>query len=115
MMFAMERGDDLWLAPMITNRWTEDGKIIEVRNQPTRFGPVGYKIVSHVRDGYIEASIESPTRTPPKHVVIRIRHPEGRPMKSVTVDGKPYTSFDSVAETVVLPATAATQQIRLAY
>lgn len=115
MMFAMERGDDLWLAPMITDRWMEDGKIIEVRNQPTRFGPVGYKIVSHVRDGYIEASIESPTRTPPKHVVIRIRHPEGRPMKSVTVDGKPHTGFDSVAETVVLPATAATRQIRLTY
>ena len=35
LMFAMDRGDELWLAPMVTNRWLEDGKKIEVRNAPT--------------------------------------------------------------------------------
>ena len=114
-MFATERGDDLWLASMITDRWLEDGKTVEVRNLPTRFGPVAYKIVSHVKDGYVEASVESPMRNPPKHVVIRIRHPEGKPMKSVTVDGKPHTDFDPVAETVLLTPAAATQKVRVVY
>ena len=41
-MFAMDRGDELWLAPMVTNRWLQDGRKIEVRNAPTRFGKVSY-------------------------------------------------------------------------
>jgi hypothetical protein len=114
-MLATERGDDLWLAPMITDRWLEDGKTVEVRNLPTRFGPVAYKIVSHVKEGYVEASVESPTRNPPKHVVIRIRHPEGKRMKSVAVDGKPSTDFDPIAETVQLTAGSATRKVRVEY
>jgi hypothetical protein len=114
-MLATERGDDLWLAPMVPDCWLEDGKTVEVRNLPTRFGPVAYKIVSHVKDGYVEASVESPMRNPPKHVVIRIRHPEGKPMKSVTVDGKPHTDFDPVAKTVLLTPTAAAQKVRVVY
>jgi len=95
--------------------WLKDGMTVAVRNAPTRFGPVGYRIVSHVRDGYIEAAIESPARNPPKRVVIRIRHPEGKPMKSVTVDGKPHKDFDTIAETVGLTVAAETQKLRVEY
>ena len=105
MMFVMERGDELWLAPMITNRWLEDGKNVTVRNAPTRFGSVDYSIVSHANDGRIEASIEPPKRNPPKQIVIRIRHPQGKIMKSVTVDGKPYADFDPITETIRLSST----------
>lgn len=114
-MFAVDRGDDLWLAPMTTDRWLKDGKTIEVRNLPTRFGPVAYKIVSHVNDGYAEASVGSPTRNPPKHVVIRVRHPEGKRIKAVTVDGKPYADFDPKTETVRLAPAGQAIQIRVEY
>jgi hypothetical protein len=114
-MFVMERGDELWLAPMITNRWLEDGQTIAVRNAPTRFGPVVYRMNSHVRDGYIEASIEPPTRTPPKRVVIRIRHPEGKPMRSVTVDGKPHQDFDASKEYVSVQPTGGRVTVRAGY
>lgn len=114
-MFATERGDELWLAPMVTDHWLEDGKKIEVRNAPTRFGPVAYKIDSHVRDGYIEAVVESPTRTPPKHIVIRIRHPEGKTIKAVTVDGVAHADFDPTAETVRLTPAARPIRVRVEY
>jgi hypothetical protein len=54
-------------------------------------------------------------RNPPKHMVIRIRHREGKPMKSVALDGKPHTDFDSVAKTVLLIPAAATQKVRVLY
>ena len=65
MMFALERGDDLWLAPLTPCDWLADGKKIVVQNAPTRFGPVSYSIVSSVADGRIDAEIEPPTRKTP--------------------------------------------------
>jgi hypothetical protein len=115
MMFAMDRGDELWLAPMVTNRWLGDGKRVAIRNAPTRFGPVGYEIVSHAGQGSIEASIEPPKRNPPKQIVIRIRHPEGKTMKAVTVNGQPHTDFDATREIVRLAPTAQPIQVRAQY
>jgi hypothetical protein len=114
-MFVMDRGDELWLAPMVTNRWLEDGKKVVVRNAPTRFGPVAYNIVSHVDQGYIEASIEPPTRKSPKKIVIRIRHPDGKPMQSVTIDGKPHSDFDPTAETIRLSPSSSALRLKVAY
>ncbi len=64
-LFAMDRGDELWLAPMISNRWLEDGQRVEVRNAPTRFGPTSYSIVSSAAGGHIDAVVEPPTRVAP--------------------------------------------------
>lgn len=114
-LFATDRGDELWLAPFVTNNWLKDGMTVAAGKIPTRFGPTSYRITSHVRDGYIEASVDSPKRNPPKHVVLRVRHPEGKPIASVTVDGKPHADFDVKAETVTLAPTANTQKLRIEY
>jgi hypothetical protein len=102
-MFAMERGNELWLAPMITSRWLEDGKRVEVRNAPTRFGKVSYSITSWAASGHIDAEIQPPTRQPPTRLVIRVRHPDGKPMRAVAVNGKPHRDFDPAKECVTLP------------
>jgi hypothetical protein len=39
MMFVMERGNELWLAPFVTNQWLRDGMRVEIRHAPTNFGP----------------------------------------------------------------------------
>jgi hypothetical protein len=110
-MFVLDRDDELWLAPMVTNRWLQDGMKVEVRNAPTRFGPVSYKIASAAAAGHIDAEIQPPTRGTPKRLVIRLRHPEGKPMKAVTVNGKPHQDFDAGKEVVSLAPT--TEQITL--
>ena len=51
LMFVMERGDELWLAPFVTNNWLKDGMKVSVRNAPTRFGKVSYTIASNVAAG----------------------------------------------------------------
>jgi hypothetical protein len=62
--------------------------------------------------GHIEASIEPPARTPPNEIVLRLRHPEGKPMQAVTVNGKRHTDFDAKRETITLPRAATPLNVR---
>jgi len=100
MMLVQERGDELWLAPFVTDRWLEDRNVVSVRNAPTRFGRVSYRLESHVAFGHINATIDVPERRAPSAVVIRLRHPESKPMRAVTVNGAPHTDFDPKGEWV---------------
>jgi hypothetical protein len=104
LMLAMERGDSLWLAPFITDNWLKDGQTVAARNVPTRFGPVSYRLTSHVAQGYIEASISPPLRELPSNIVLRLRHPSGRRIRSVIVNGSRHADFDPKAGTITLPA-----------
>lgn len=107
LMLVQERGDDLWLAPMITDRWLENGKTITVRDAPTRFGKVGYALRSHVGEGRIEALVTPPAGPDaPRKIVLRLRNPEGKPIRGVTVSGNPHPDFDPVAGTITLPVPA---------
>ena len=36
-------------------------------------------------------------------MVLRLRHPKSAPIKAVTVNGKPWTSYDKDKETITLP------------
>jgi hypothetical protein len=101
-MFVGERGDELWLAPFVTNRWLKDGQKVAVENAPTRFGRVGYTITSKVAAGQIDAVVRLPKECTAKKIVLRLRHPDGKPMQSVTVQGKPHSDFDAKKETVSL-------------
>jgi hypothetical protein len=101
-MLAMEIGDTLWLARATPRAWLEQGKKISVKNAPTYFGTVAYEIVSDVDNGKISATIEMPTRKTPKEVILRFRHPKSAPIKGVTVNGKPWTSYDKDKETITL-------------
>ena len=79
----MERGDALWLAPFVTSNWLKDGMVVAISNAPTRFGDVSYRIESHVGKGLINVTIEPPRLNPPKEIVIRLRHPEGKAIRTV--------------------------------
>jgi hypothetical protein len=58
------------------------------------FGEVGCELVSHVSKGYIEATIDQPSRRKPQKLVVRFRHPQETPILSITVNGKSYKDFD---------------------
>jgi hypothetical protein len=114
-MFALDRDGELWLAPMVTNRWLQNGMKIEIGSAPTRFGPASYKITSAVAEGHIDAEIQPPTLGTPKALVIRLRHPDGKPMKAVTVDGKPHQDFDAGKEIVRIAPTTEHVTVRAEY
>jgi len=114
-MLVMERGDQLWLAPFVTNHWMKDGMVVAVRDAPTKFGKVSYKITSAVSKGYIEAVIEPPTRSVPKTLVLRLRHPDEKQMKAVTVNGKPHKEFDPQRQCIQLRPTTGSIVVRAQY
>ena len=98
--FVIEHGDELWLAPFVTTNWLKDGMRISIGSAPTRFGKVSYSISSHVGQGYMEAVVEPPTRTPPREIVIRLRHPDGKKIKSATIEGAELLGIDPEREIV---------------
>jgi hypothetical protein len=115
-MLVQERGNELWLAPFVTSNWLRDGQRVSVRNAPTFFGKVSYQIESFKQKGYIEATINPPTRQTPKALVLRLRHPEGQPMRAVIVNGLPHKDFDPQKETIrIVPNGAAPIVVRASY
>jgi|GEM_PF-1953762 len=101
-LLVWEDGDSLCLARFAPRAWLEQGKKISVKNSPTFFGPVAYEINSDITHGKITASVTMPTRNPPTDVRLSLRHPKSAPIKSVTVNGKPWKDFDPANEVVRL-------------
>lgn len=112
-LLVTEQGDTLWLARGTPRAWLEQGERISVQHAPTRFGTVDYEIVSDVANGRIVATVSVPSRTPPRDVVLRLRHPRAVPIKSVTVNGRPWREFD--AETVRLHRIRQTAVVAVRY
>jgi hypothetical protein len=114
-LLLTERGDELWLAPFVPRAWLADGKVIALSNAPTRFGPAGYRIESHVAERHIDVTIDPPQRRPPKALVLRLRHPEGAPIRSAAVDGVELPASAHGDDTIHLAPAAARIALRVAY
>jgi hypothetical protein len=114
-MLAMEIGDSLWLARATPRAWLEQGQRISVKNAPTHFGIAAYEIVSDVDNGKINVTIEMPSRKPPQEVLLRLRHPKAAPIKSVTVNGKEWKSFDASREVIHLANVGAKVAVTVSY
>jgi hypothetical protein len=114
-LLVWEDGSTLWLAKATPRAWLQQGKQISVKNAPTYFGGVGYQIVSDAQHGKITATVEMPGRRTPEQVWLRLRHPADLPMKSVTVNGKPWKDFDPVREVISLHGIQGTVKVASSY
>lgn len=101
-LLVMEDGQDLWAARATPRVWLEQGKKISIKNAPAYFGPFAYEIISDVNNGKITATVQMPSRKPPRSVLLRLRHPKGTPIKSVTINGNPWSDFDPAKEIIRL-------------
>jgi hypothetical protein len=119
MMLLREEGDTLEIAQGIPKGWLKGGKTLQVQRAPTLFGPMNVSYASHLSDrsdrsdksrpantscGTIEATLTPSFRNPPKTVRLWFRHPDGKPIRSATVNGKLTKSF--TAQFVVLRSPA---------
>ena len=110
-LLIMEMNDTLFLTPGTPRKWLEQGKEIEVCEAPTYFGPVSFKIVSD--KDKVSALVQPPRRNRPNAVILRLRHPEKKDIKSVKVNSMPWSDFD--AEMITLPATERILDIEALY
>ncbi len=88
-------------------RWLEDGKRIEVTRAPTYFGRLSMKIESRVASGTIRADIDLEGPKRPSALLVRLRHPQARRMRFVTVNGSGWRDFDAAKEWVRISTPAA--------
>ena len=104
---VLEDGAVLHLGRGAAREWYED---LAVEKAPTHFGPVSYEIKT-VDAGTIEAVLELPAVP----VVLHLRHPQAVPMKSVTVNGREWKTFDAGKEIIELNGLAGVVKVRARY
>jgi hypothetical protein len=103
MLIREEDDHTLILAEATPRAWLDEGKEISVKSAPTRFGSLSYQIKSHASSGRIEATFQLESDQPGTTVLLRLRHPEGKPLRSVTINGAAWHDFDVQKEWVEIP------------
>jgi hypothetical protein len=115
-MMVRESDDHTLMLMQATPRaWLEDGKHITVTNAPTWFGNVSFQVQSSVASGTIRVTVELQKREPANGILLRIRHPQGKPIKNVTVNGKPWNDFDAQKEWVKIPGAGGKYDVYVHY
>jgi len=104
---VLEDGGVLHLCRGAARPWYQD---LAVEKAPTHFGPVSYAIRT-VDAQTIEATVELPDAP----VVLHLRHPQGAPLRSVTVNGRAWNEFDAGKEIIELKGLAGTVTVTARY
>ncbi|MHB8521843.1 MAG: hypothetical protein ACYDH9_13920, partial [Limisphaerales bacterium] len=103
LMFVDEQDECLHLGFGLPRAWLSDGNTPSIERAQTYFGETSLRFESHAAQGFITAIFDPPTRRPAKTTFVRFRHPEGKPITRVTIDGKRWPRFDARREWVELP------------
>ena len=82
-LLLREEAETLWLAQGLPRAWLEPGRHVAVRDAPTEFGKMSYRIDAEA-DGTIRIHIDPPSRRMPEEIRVRLRHPERRTIVSVS-------------------------------
>ena len=114
-MLCRTVGSELWLLQATPRRWLENGQEISVEKLQTEFGPISFHVRSRLATGVIEAEVQSPAREPASRLRLRLRVPEGRTLRAVTVNGKPWTDFDAAGGWINLPTGGGPLQVLARY
>jgi hypothetical protein len=80
--------------------------VLPAVNENFYFGLLSLKAAYRADSGEIHCSIHLPSRSPAVQTMLRLRHPTSAALKSVTIDGKPWTDFDASRERIRLPQTS---------
>ncbi len=116
LMFVNEQGGDLYLGQAIPRYWLADGKRIGIERAASSFGPLSLQYESCAAEGAVRVVLDPPARNRPETIYLRIRHPQGRPMQNVVLNGEDYDKFDRQKEWIILPgALEGRQEIVVRY
>ncbi|HRZ57229.1 MAG TPA: hypothetical protein P5525_17425, partial [Candidatus Paceibacterota bacterium] len=96
-------GDDtLFVGQAVPRAWLADGKRISIQRAPTYFGPVNLQIESAAAGGTITARVEFTSDRRPKTLLVRLRHPVRKSLRSASVNGAAWKDFDPAGEWIRL-------------
>ncbi|MFB3923357.1 MAG: hypothetical protein ACE145_16665 [Terriglobia bacterium] len=98
-----ESGDRLFLNAGAPREWFKAGRAIEISHAATLFGETSLRVESHLEAGFITATVLPPTRRQPKEIWLRLRHPEGKRIARVEINGASWSQFNPEKELISLP------------
>ena len=101
----------LFIGQAVPRAWLADGQQFRVERAPTYYGPVSFRVDSQAAAGEITLTLDTPTRQRPDVVLVRLRHPQQKPLQSVTVNAQPWKDFDPAKEWVRLLQPSAARYI----
>ncbi len=106
LMFVSEQGRDLYLGQAIPREWLAEGKSAAIERASTYYGELSLRIDSHAAGGEIRATLDRPAAlADPQLIYLRLRHPDGKPIRQVLVNGAAHDRFDAEKEWVILPGS----------
>lgn len=112
---VFEQGADLHLAAGTARSWLEQDRSVGITGAPTHFGKVSYRITSDIGKQLLRAEVTPPARKAPGAIILHLRHPDRATLKSVKMNGKPWTDFDPKQEIVRLPASPMKLRVEAGY
>jgi len=115
LMLVREDGDRLCLNCGAPRRWLRTGAVTEIEQAPTYFGHVGFRIESHLDQGFVEADITCAPDLTARELEIHLRSIDGEKMSSVQIDGKPWSRFNAADAAVVLPVMPGRRHLHIEY
>ena len=105
LMFVREQGNELYLGQALPRYWLAGGRSVGIERAATHFGPLSLTISSNADGSQIKAVLTPPERNPPSTIYLRLRHPQGKPIQSLTLNGQKHDRVDIDKEWIVLPGT----------
>jgi len=90
--FVYVAGDTLHLGRALPRAWFADPHGMSAERIATRFGQVSVRY--QPGESTLTADAELNLREAPARILLRFRHPEKQPIRSVLVNGQPHEDFD---------------------
>lgn len=103
-MLVLERDGGLELGLGVPRAWMRPGQRVRLQRAATWFGSLDLNILSHADTGEIRASVRLRKTDSPRHLRLRLRHPDGRPLRAASVNGR-SASLDLARQLIELPPT----------
>jgi len=116
-MFIREEGEDLYLGQAIPRGWLKPGASIHIKNAATHFGPMTLEMEVARGAQSITAKVEPPTRSSPRRIFLRLRHPMGWELEEALLDGERLeeSRIDRVREWIRLGPLTRPFEVRARY
>ncbi|MBM4143822.1 MAG: hypothetical protein FJ225_09570 [Lentisphaerae bacterium] len=114
-MFAYQRDGLLHIGRAIPRAWFAQERPFGAARLSTDFGTVSVEYRPKPSESRIEAEVDLELRTAPDTILLRFRHPEKKPIRSVEVNGRAHGKFDAASGDIELPAKSGRLVVLVAY
>jgi hypothetical protein len=114
-MFLYEKNGLLHIGRAIPRAWFAGEQTFGATRLSAPAGIVSVEYRPQPADGKIEADVELELRGKPDKVLLRFRHPEKKPIRSVAIGGRAHRAFDAETGDVELRAASGKVCVEVCY